>query len=478
MNHNLTMLVDLYELTMANGLFNDNKKDTVVYFDMFFRRVPDGGGFAILAGIKQLIEYIKDLHFSEEDIEFLRSMNLFSEEFLNYLKNFKFECDVWAIEEGTPVFPKEPLVSVKGPVIQAMMVETTLLLMINHQSLIATKANRLVRAAEGKPIVEFGARRAQGDTAATLGSRAAFIGGCSGTSNLEASQLFGIPAYGTMAHSWIQMYDDEYKAFKVYAQNYPDSCTLLIDTYNVLKSGLPNAIKVFDEVLKPLGKRPKGVRIDSGDMTYLSKKIRKELDAAGYTDCKILASNSLDEYIIRDMKIQGAEIDFYCVGERLITASSEPVFGGVYKLVAINKNDEIVPRIKISENVEKITLPGEKTVWRLFDNSTGKAVADVITLANEIIDDSKPYEIFDPRHTWKRKTVTNFTAVRLQKQIFKKGKCLYESPEIKEIQKYCLEQVNTMWDEVLRFENPHEYYVDLSQNLWDLRQNLLSKHLK
>ncbi len=478
MNHDLTMLVDLYELTMANGMFLDGKKDTITYFDMFFRRVPDGGGFAILAGIHQLIEYFENLEFSDEDIEFLRAQKCFSEGFLDYLKKFKFECDVWTIAEGTPIFPKEPIVTVRGPVIQAMLVETSLLLMINHQSLIATKANRIVRSAEGKPVVEFGARRAQGDTAATLGTRAAFIGGCVGTSNLEASKLFGIPAYGTMAHSWIQLFDNEYKAFKVYAESYPDNCTVLIDTYNVLKSGLPNAIKVFDEVLKPMGKRPKGVRIDSGDMTYLSKKIRKVLDEAGYPDCKILVSNSLDENIIRDMEVQGAKIDNYCVGERLITASSEPVFGGVYKLVGVEENGEIKPRIKISENVGKITLPGFKKTWRLFDNETGKAIADVITLADEVIDDSKPYEIFDPVHTWKRKTLTNFKAKDLMIKIFDGGKKVYESPKVPEIQKYCKEQVATMWDEVLRFENPHEYYVDLSQRLWDMRAELLSSHSK
>ncbi len=478
MNHDLTMLVDLYELTMANGMLLEGKKDTITYFDMFFRRIPDGGGFAILAGIHQLIEYFENLEFSDDDIEFLRGLNCFSEEFLDYLKNFKFECDVWTIEEGTPIFPKEPIVTVRGPVIQAMLVETSLLLMINHQSLIATKANRIVRSAAGKPVVEFGARRAQGDTAATLGTRAAFIGGCVGTSNLEASKLFGIPAYGTMAHSWIQLFDNEYKAFEVYAKNYPDNCTVLIDTYNVLKSGLPNAIKVFDEVLKPMGKRPKGVRIDSGDMTYLSKKIRKVLDEAGYPDCKILVSNSLDENIIRDMEIQGAKIDNYCVGERLITASSEPVFGGVYKLVGVEEDGKISPRIKISENVGKITLPGFKTTWRLFDNETGKAIADVIALADEVINENEPYEIFDPVHTWKRKTITNFTAKNLMIKIFEKGKKIYESPSVPEIQKYCKEQVETMWDEVLRFENPHGYYVDLSQKLWDLRSELLSSHSK
>ena len=478
MNHDLTMLVDLYELTMANGMLLNGKKDTITYFDMFFRRVPDGGGYAVMAGVEQLLDYFENLEFSDEDIEYLRGLNLFCEEFLDYLKNFKFECDVWAVPEGTPIFPKEPIITVRGPVIQTMMIETTLLLMINHQSLIATKSSRIVRSAKGRPVVEFGARRAQGDTAATLGSRAAFIGGCLGTSNLEAAKLFDIPPYGTMAHSWIQMFDDEYKAFKVYAENYPDSCTVLIDTYNVLKSGLPNAIKVFDEVLKPMGKRPKGVRIDSGDMTYLSKKIRAKLDEAGYEDCKILASNSLDEYIIRGMINQGAQIDNYCVGERLITASSEPVFGGVYKLVAVEENGEIVPRIKISENVEKITLPSFKMLWRLFDNETGKAIADVITLADEVIDDSKPYEIFDPTYTWKRKTVTNFTAKNINIPVFVKGKRVYNSPSVKEIQSYCKEQLDTLWDEVRRFENPHKYYVDISQKLWDVREKLLNSHSK
>ena len=478
MLHDLTMLVDLYELTMANGMLADGRKDTITYFDMFFRKVPDDGGLAIMAGLEQLMEYFEGLKFSKDDIKFLEGLNIFSKDFLHYLENFKFECDVWAIPEGTPIFPKEPIITVKGPVIQTMMVETTLLLMINHQSLIATKANRIVRSANGKPVVEFGARRAQGDTAATLGSRAAFIGGCCGTSNLEASKFFGITPYGTMAHSWIQLFDSEYEAFKVYAQNYPQNSIFLIDTYNVLKSGLPNAIKVFEEVLKPMGYRPKGVRIDSGDITYLSKKIRKILDEAGYEDCKILASNSLDEYIIRDMEIQNGKIDNYCVGERLITASSEPVFGGVYKLAAIEKDGEIVPRIKLSENVGKITLPGFKSVWRLFDNETNKAIADVVTLNDEIIDDTKPYEIFDPEHTWKRKTITNFTAKNIRVKIFENGEKIYNSPSVQEIQNYCKEQIDTMWDEVLRFENPHEYYVDLSQKLWDMRRELLNKYSK
>lgn len=478
MKHDLTMLVDLYELTMANGMLLNGKKDTIVYFDMFFRRVPDGGGYAIIAGIHQVIEYLENLKFSDQDIEYLKSLGCFSKEFIDYLKSFEFCCDVWAVPEGTPVFPKEPLLTVRGPVIQAMMIETTLLLMINHQSLIATKANRIVRAAEGCPVVEFGARRAQGASAAVLGTRASFIGGCVGTSNLEASKLYGIAPYGTMAHSWVQMFDNEYDAFATYAKHYPQNCVLLVDTYNVLKSGIPNAIKVFDEVLLPLGCRPKGIRIDSGDITYLSKKARKMLDAAGYRDCKILASNSLDEYIIRDMKNQGAQVDNYCVGERLITASSEPVFGGVYKLAAIENDGQITPRIKISENVEKITLPGFKTIWRLFDSETGKAIADVVTLKDEVINSNMPYELFDPQHTWKRKTISNFVAKDIRVQLFKNGKKVYNSPNVCDIQRYCLAQIDTMWDEVLRLENPHKYYVDLSQKLWDLRNDMLNKFSK
>ncbi len=478
MKHDLTMLVDLYELTMANGMLRNDMKDTIVYFDMFFRRVPDGGGYAIIAGIHQLIQYLENLKFSEEDISYLKSLNCFSDEFIDYLENFKFTCDVWAVPEGTPVFQKEPLITVRGPVIQAMMIETTLLLMINHQSLIATKANRIVRAAGDCPVVEFGARRAQGASAAVLGTRAAYIGGCVGTSNLEASKLYGIAPYGTMAHSWVQMFDTEYDAFATYAKYYPQNCVLLVDTYNVLNSGIPNAIKVFDEVLAPLGCRPKGIRIDSGDITYLSKKARKMLDAAGYRDCKILASNSLDEHIIRDMKNQGAMVDNYCVGERLITASSEPVFGGVYKLAAVETDGEIVPRIKISENVEKITLPGFKTIWRLFDKESGKAIADVVTLKDEIIDGNKPYELFDPQHTWKRKTVSNFIAKDIRVKLFENGKKVYNSPNVSDIRNYCLSQVDTMWEEVLRLENPHRYYVDLSQDLWNLRDNMLSKFSK
>ena len=475
-NENLTMLTDFYELTMANGFFENGRGEQVAYFDMFFRTVPDDGGMAILAGLEQVIHYLKNLSFSPEDIAYLRGKQLFSEAFLEYLANFKFECDVWAVPEGTPVFPHEPLVTVRGPAMQAQFVETMILLAINHQSLIATKANRIVRAAQGRAVMEFGSRRAQGFNGAVYGARAAYIGGCIGTACTIADREFGIPALGTMAHSWVQLFDSEYEAFAAYAKVYPHSCTLLVDTYNVLKSGVPNAIKVFDDVLKPLGCRPKGIRLDSGDITYLTKKARKMLDDAGYPDCKICASNSLDEYIIRDMILQGACIDSFGVGERLITASSSPVFGGVYKLAAVEQNGEIVPRIKVSENVVKITNPGFKKLWRLYDRDTNKAIADVITLHDEIIDDTKPYEIFHPDHIWKHKTITNFRAVPLQQQIFKKGECLYESPSVEEIRTYCQQQLETLWDEVLRFENPHRYYVDLSPALWDEKNKLLAVH--
>lgn len=475
---NLTMIMDLYELTMANGIFDSDMKDTVAYFDMFFRRVPDKGGFAIMAGLEQLIEYMNNLTFSDEDIEYLESLNLFRKEFIDYLRDFKFTCDVWAVPEGTVVFPHEPLVTVRGPVMQALMVETMLLVTINHQSLIATKANRIVTAAGGRPVMEFGARRAHGYGASYYGARAAIIGGCTGTSCLLTAKDFGVKASGTMAHSWVQLFKDEYTAFKTYAEQYPDSCMLLVDTYNVLKSGIPNAIKVFEEVLKPLGKRPVGIRIDSGDITYITKKARKMLDDAGYPDCKICVSNSLDEYLIRDMIFQGACVDSYGVGERLITASSEAVFGGVYKLSAVEKGGEIIPKIKISENAAKITIPGVKIPWRLYDRQTGKAIADVITMGHEKIDSSEPYEIFDPDHTWKRKVVNDFVAKKLQVKIFENGKQVYDCPTVKEIADYRRNQVESMWDEVTRFENPHKYYVDLSEELWELRHSLLNRHNK
>ncbi len=470
---NLTMLTDFYELTMAGGYFENGMKDITATFDMFYRRNPDKGGFAIMAGLEQAVEYLKNLTFTDEDIAFLRTKNIFSEEFLEYLRNFKFACDVWAVEEGTPIFPHEPLITVRGPIIQAQLVETMILLTINHQSLIATKANRIVRAADGRGVMEFGSRRAHSYDGAVFGARAAYIGGCIGTACTISDRDFGVPALGTMAHSWIQSFDTEYEAFAAYAKRYPNACTLLVDTYNVLKSGIPNAIKVFNEILVPMGCRPKGIRIDSGDITYLSKKARKMLDEAGFPDCQICASNSLDEYIIADMLRQGAKIDSFGVGERLITASSEPVFGGVYKVVSILKDGVETPKIKISENVAKITNPCFKDLYRLYDKETNKAIADVITLFDEEIDDTKPYTIFDPEHTWKRKTLTNFRAVKIRKQIFNKGELCYELPDIQTIKNRCKQQLDTLWDEVKRFENPHAYYVDLSEKLWNEKQALL-----
>lgn len=473
----MSMLNDFYEFTMSNGYFIKNKGEQIVYFDMFFRNVPDGGGFAITAGLQQVIEYMQTLHFSKKDVDFLRSKKLFDERFLEYLENFKFACDVWAVPEGMPVFPGEPILTVRGPAVQAQLVETMVLLTLNHQSLIATKANRIVRAAQGRAVSEFGARRAQGYAGAVLGARAAYIAGCNGSSNVLTDMLYEVPSNGTMAHSWVQTFDTEYEAFKTYAELYPDACVLLIDTYSVLNSGLPNAIKAFDEVLKPLGKRPVAVRIDSGDITYLSKKIRKKLDEAGYSDCKIMASNSLDEYIIREMISQGAEVDLFGVGERLITSKSNPVFGGVYKLAAVEKNGEIIPKIKISENAEKITNPHFKKVYRLYSNETGKAIADVITLFDEVIDESKPYLLFDPVHVWKKKWVENFTAVPICQPIFRKGELVYQVPTIQEAKAFCAQEVDRLWDEVKRFENPHRYYVDLSQKLWNIKQSLLNRDI-
>lgn len=473
---NLTMLADFYEFTMANGFFEHGMGDEIAYFDMFFRDIPDNGGFAIMAGVEQLIQYLSNLTFEDEDIDYLKSKDMFDERFLEYLKNFKFKCDVWAIPEGTPIFPHEPIITVRGPIIQAQIIETMVLLTINHQSLIATKANRIVRAAKGRGVMEFGSRRAQGYEAAMLGARAAYIGGCIGTACTIVDRDFEVPALGTMAHSWVQVFPSELEAFRAYARTYPDSCVLLVDTYNVLKSGVPNAIKVFNEEILPRGFRPKGIRIDSGDIAYLSKEARKMLDEAGFEDCGIVASSSLDEYTIRDLLNQGAKIDSFGVGERLITAKSEPVFGGVYKLAAIEKDEKIIPKIKISENVEKITIPGFKQVHRLYDNTTGKAIADVVTLHHEEIDNSKPYEIFHPLYTWKRKTITNFYSRPLLVKLFDKGKCVYDSPNIEEIKQYCSEQIDTLWEEVLRFERPHKYFVDLSKPLWDIKHMLLEEH--
>ena len=468
---NLTMLTDFYELTMANGYFETGMADDIAYFDMFFRRVPDGGGYAIMAGVEQMVDYLKKLKFTDEDIEFLRSKQIFCEDFLEYLRNFKFSCDVWAVPEGTPIFPHEPIVTVRGPVMQAQFVETMILLTINHQSLIATKANRIVRAAKGRSVMEFGTRRAHGADAAIYGARAAYIGGCAGTACAIADRDYGIKALGTMAHSWVQMYPDEYSAFKKYAEIYPDNCTLLVDTYNVLKSGVPAAIRVFKE-MKP---RKMGIRIDSGDVTYLTKKSRQMLDEAGLQDCQIVVSNSLDEYIIRDVILEGACIDSFGVGERLITAKSEPVFGGVYKLVALETDGKLIPKIKISENVEKITNPGFKQVYRLYDKKTGKARGDVITLADEKVPELEEYEIFDPNAVWKRTKIRDYYVRDLRVQLFDKGRCVYESPSVDEIKDYCQQQMETLWDETLRFENPQTYYVDLSQKLWDTKNQLLSE---
>ena len=475
---NLSLLADFYEFTMSQGYFDNNMKDTEVVFDMFFRKVPDGGGYAIVAGLEQFVDYIRNLKFDKNDIEYLRSKNIFGEEFLNYLSEFKFTCDIWAIKEGTPVFPNEPLVVVKGPVIQAQLIETMLLLSINHQSLIATKASRIVRAAKGRAVMEFGARRAQGKDGAIYGARAAYIAGCVGTSCTITDEKFKIPALGTMAHSWVQMFDNEYDAFKAYAEVFPADCTLLIDTYNVLKSGLPNAIKVFKDVVLKKGYRPKGVRIDSGDITYLSTKVREELDKNGFEDVKIIVSNSLDENIIRDTLDQGAQIDIFGVGERLITSKSEPVFGGVYKLVSVFKNDKEIPKIKISENVGKITNPSFKNLYRLFDRNTGKAIADVITLHDEKIDSEKPYVLFDPEYTWKKKTITEYIAEPLLVKIMDKGQLIYDLPTLSAIRENCETELNKIWDEVKRFENPHKYYVDLSEKLWNVKHKLLEENAK
>lgn len=471
-NYNLTMLTDFYELSMANGYFQAGMKDREAVFDMFFRTVPDDGGFAIMAGVEQLIAYMKNLRFTEEDIDYLRSKNTFSEEFLDYLKDFHFTCDVWAVPEGTPIFPHEPIVTVKGPIVQAQFVETFILLTINHQTLIATKANRIVRAAQGRPVMEFGTRRAQGSAAAIDGARASYLAGCVGSACTIADRDYNVPALGTMAHSWVQSFDTEYEAFRAYTELYPDNATLLIDTYNVLKSGLPNAIKVFKE-LKP---SKMGVRIDSGDIAYLTKKTRQILDENGLQDCAIVVSNSLDEYLIRDIIMEGAKVDSFGVGERLITAKSEPVFGGVYKLAAVEQDGKLVPKMKISENVGKITNPCFKHVYRLYDNETHKAIADVLTLEGEPVPNKDGYEIFDPNAIWKKKWLTNFEAKDLLVQIFDKGECVYESPTLDEIRAYCQDQLETLWGETLRFENPQTYYVDLSKQLWSIKQEILNKY--
>lgn len=476
---NFAMLCDFYELTMANGYFRNGNGDRTLYFDLFYRSVPDGGGFAIAAGLSQVIEYLSELHFDDEDIDFLRSKNIFDEEFLQYLSDFRFTGDIWAVPEGTPVFPNEPIITVRAPAVQAQLIETYLLLAINHQSLIATKANRIVRAAEGRTVLELGSRRAQGADGAVLGARAAYIGGCHGTACVLTDQLYGVPSAGTMAHAWVQSFDCEYDAFRTFCELYPNNATLLVDTYDTLKSGVPNAIRAFKEVLLPKGITKCAIRLDSGDIAYLSKKARKMLDEAGLTECKIVASNSLDEYLIKDLLKQDAKIDIFGVGERLITAKSTPVFGGVYKLVAVEHEDgTIEPKIKISENVIKITNPHFKKVYRFYDNETGKALADELCLYDEEIDETQPHTIFDQSAAWKTKTLTNYTAKSLLVPIFKGGELVYEEPSLEEIRESCLSQIDNLWDEVKRFENPHTYYVDLSKKLWDVKYGLLAEKKK
>lgn len=472
---NFPLITEYYEITTADGYYNSPVKDATAYFDLFFRKVPDRGGFAIMAGLSQVIDYLENISFSNDDIEYFRNKGI-SENFLDYLKNFDFKCDVWAVPEGTPIFPNEPVIKVRGPVVQAQIIETALLLYINQQSLIATKANRLVRAAHGTAVAEYGTRRAQGFSQAVLGARAAYIGGCSVTSGVIPEKKFGIPSVNTMIHSWVQMFDSEYDAFCEYARRYPDDCTVVVDTYDTIRSGIPNAIKAFNDVLVPMGKRPNSIRIDSGDITYLSKRARKMLDEAGFPDCDISASNSLDEYIISDMVSQGAKVDCFIVGERLITSASSPLFSGVYKLCALEKDSKIIPKINLSENVSKITIPSSKMLYRLFDMDSGKAIADVLTLDGEEIDDTKPYTLFDPDYTWKRKDIENFVARPLLVPIFKDGKCVYKQPSLPSIRDYCAEQIDTLWDEVKRFENPHKYYVDLSKELWRVRNRLIEEY--
>lgn len=470
---NISMVMDMYELTMSNGYLNKEFQNTVAAFDVFYRSNPDQAGFAIFAGLEQVIEYIQNLHFEQEDIDFLRSKNLFTEEFLDYLLHFKFRGDIYAMPEGTVMYPNEPVITVVAPLIDAQLIETALLLEINHQSLIATKTNRIVRAANGKPVSDFGARRAHNVDAAVYGARAAYIGGVSSTATVLAGKMFGIPISGTMAHSWVMSFDSEYEAFKAYAESYPDATVLLVDTYDVLKSGVPNAIRIAREILEPMGKRMKGIRLDSGDLAYLSKEARKMLDDAGLTDCIIVASNSLDEYTIESLNRQGAMLDSYGVGEKLITSSTTPVFGAVYKLVAIQKDGVFAPKIKISETVEKITNPGLKEIYRVYDKE-GKAVADYLAVKGEEIDADKPVRYVDPINYWKNRCFVDCTFKPLQKQIFKAGELVYELPALEEIKSYVRNQLtNEIWEEEQRFENSHSHYMDMSPAMFELKMSLL-----
>lgn len=472
---NLSLVMDFYELTMSQVYFEMGRKDQVVTFDMFYRRNPDNGGFAVFAGLEQLIGYIQNLAFSDEDIAYLRQQNKFSEEFLDYLRHFIFTGDIYSVKEGTPVFPNEPLIRVKAKIIEAQIIETALLLAVNHQTLIATKANRVVRAAQGRAVMEFGARRAHNFDAANHGARAAYIGGVDATATTSAGRDCHIPVTGTMAHSFVQSYDSEYEAFLAYAKIYPDSCVLLLDTYDTLRSGVPNAIKVAKEYLIPKGHRLAGVRVDSGDIAYLSKKIRKALDKAGLEDCNIVASNSFDEYIIKSLIEQGAQIDSFGVGENLICSKSTPVFGGVYKLSSVYKDGEFEPKIKISDNVEKLTNPGYKDLYRIYDKESGKAMGDLIALHKEDINEDRDVTIYHPENIWKNKTFEkgSFTLKALHEPIFKEGQLVYNCPTLEEIRAYSKEQMNTLWDEIFRFEYPQTYYVDLSKKLLDLKLSML-----
>lgn len=475
---NLTLLTDLYELTMMQGYYEKGQNENVI-FDVFFRQSPCNNGYSVCAGLDQVIDYIKNLHFTYDDVDYLRGLGIFKEDFLHYLSGFHFSGDIYAIPEGTVVFPKEPLLKVVAPIMEAQLVETAILNIINHQSLIATKTSRIVFAANGDGIMEFGLRRAQGPDAGLYGARAAMIGGCVGTSNVLAGQMFDVPVMGTHAHSWIMSFPDEYTAFKTYAEMYPDNCTLLVDTYDTLKSGVPNAIRVFQEFKdagKPLIKY--GIRLDSGDLAYLSKEARKMLDEAGFPEATICASNDLDEFLLHDLKMQGAAIDSWGVGTNLITSKDCPSFGGVYKLAAIqNEEGEFVPKIKISENTEKITNPGNKTIYRIYEKASGKIKADLICFADEVIDPKQDLLLFDPMDTWKKTKLAGgtYTVREILLPIFKNGECLYKSPTLKEIAAYCREEKDTLWDETKRLFYPHRVYVDLSQKLYNVKQSLLDQ---
>ena len=475
---NISMMMDLYEMTMANGYYADYNASNKVTFDVFYRKNPDNGGFSIFAGLEQIVEYIENLHFSEEDIQYFRSLNLFKEEFLDYLKDYRFQGDIDAFPEGTIMYPEEPILTITAPLLDAQLVETVILTQINHQSLIATKASRIVRAARGREVSDFGARRAHNIDAAVYGARAAYIGGADGTATVMAGKEFGIPIGGTMAHSWVMYHDDEYSAFRRYAENYPDATVLLVDTYDVIHSGIPNAIRIAKEVLMPMGKRLKGVRLDSGDLAYLSKKVRKMLDDEGLTDCKIMASNSLDEYTIQSILEQGGCIDSFGVGERLITAKSDSVFGAVYKIAAVEKEGVCVPRIKVSETVEKITNPGRKKVYRIY-NEEGYAIADLLTTDSETVDLSMPYRYVDPKKPWKNRYFTNCIAKKLQQPVIRNGKSVYKKSSLNDIKDYVKKQLETeIWQEEQRFENPHRHYLDMSPKYYELKMSLLEESRK